>query len=56
MTHSQLLRSAVGPGHEDAISVLRFHILSLRRKLETDPGQPVLIVTEPGVGYRLRAG
>jgi two-component system KDP operon response regulator KdpE len=54
MTHGQLLRSAIGPGHEDAISLLRFHILSLRRKLESDPSSPTLIVTEPGVGYRLR--
>jgi two-component system, OmpR family, KDP operon response regulator KdpE len=54
ITHGQLLRSAMGAGHEDAISLLRFHILSLRRKLEPDPSQPTLIVTEPGVGYRLR--
>jgi two-component system KDP operon response regulator KdpE len=55
MTHSQLLQLALGPGHEDAVSVLRFHIVSLRRKLEADPGAPTLILTEPGVGYRLRA-
>jgi two-component system KDP operon response regulator KdpE len=55
MTHGQLLRAALGPFHEDAVGVLRFHIVSLRRKLEADPGQPTLIVTEPGVGYRLRA-
>jgi two-component system KDP operon response regulator KdpE len=54
ITHGQLLRSAMGPGHEDAMSLLRFHILSLRRKLENDPSAPTLIVTEPGVGYRLR--
>jgi two-component system KDP operon response regulator KdpE len=54
LTHGQLLRSAMGPGHEDAMSLLRFHILSLRRKLENDPSAPTLIVTEPGVGYRLR--
>jgi two-component system KDP operon response regulator KdpE len=54
MTHGQLLRAAMGPAHEDALSVLRFHILSLRRKLEADPSAPALIVTEPGVGYRLR--
>jgi two-component system, OmpR family, KDP operon response regulator KdpE len=54
LTHGQLLRSAMGPDHEDAMSLLRFHILSLRRKLEKDPSAPSLIVTEPGVGYRLR--
>jgi two-component system KDP operon response regulator KdpE len=31
---------------------LRVHIRSLRRKIETDPVRPRLIVTEPGVGYR----
>jgi two-component system, OmpR family, KDP operon response regulator KdpE len=55
MTHGQLLRAALGPAHDDAIGVLRFHIVSLRRKLEADPSQPSLIVTEPGVGYRLRS-
>jgi two-component system, OmpR family, KDP operon response regulator KdpE len=54
ITHGLLLRSAMGPGHEDAMSLLRFHIVSLRRKLEPDPAAPTLIVTEPGVGYRLR--
>jgi two-component system KDP operon response regulator KdpE len=54
LTHGQLLRLALGPGHEDAMSLLRFHIVSLRRKLENDPSAPTLIVTEPGVGYRLR--
>ena len=34
--------------------MLRVYINQLRRKLETDPAHPRLIVTEPGVGYRLR--
>lgn len=32
----------------------RVYINYLRRKLETDPAEPTLIVTEPGIGYRLR--
>jgi two-component system KDP operon response regulator KdpE len=55
MTHGQLMRAAFGPAYDDAVGVLRFHIVSLRRKLEADPSQPSLILTEPGVGYRLRA-
>jgi two-component system KDP operon response regulator KdpE len=53
-THEQLLRAAMGPGHKAGVSMLRFHIVSMRRKLEQDPSAPALIVTEPGVGYRLR--
>ena len=55
MTHGQLLRSVLGNGYEDAIGSLRVYIASLRKKLEVDPSEPTLIVTEPGVGYRLKA-
>jgi len=55
VTHGQLLRSAFGSGYEDATGNLRVYVASLRKKLEADPGQPRVIVTEPGVGYRLRA-
>jgi two-component system, OmpR family, KDP operon response regulator KdpE len=54
ITHGQLLRSVMGPGYEDATGSLRVHIASLRKKLEPDPGRPSIIVTEPGIGYRLR--
>jgi two-component system KDP operon response regulator KdpE len=53
VTHGQLLRSVLGNGYEDAIGSLRVYIASLRKKLEADPSEPRLIVTEPGVGYRL---
>jgi two-component system KDP operon response regulator KdpE len=55
VTHGQLLRSVLGNGYEDAIGSLRVYIASLRKKLEVDPSEPKLIVTEPGVGYRLKA-
>jgi two-component system KDP operon response regulator KdpE len=55
VTHGQLLRAVLGSGYEDAVGSLRVFIASLRKKLEADPGEPRLIVTEPGVGYRLRA-
>jgi two-component system KDP operon response regulator KdpE len=54
LTHGQLLRSVLGPGYEDATGTLRVHVASLRKKLEPDPGRPRVIVTEPGIGYRLR--
>ncbi len=55
VTHGQLLRAVLGTGYEDAVGSLRVYVASLRKKLEENPSQPRLIVTEPGVGYRLRA-
>jgi two-component system KDP operon response regulator KdpE len=55
ITHGQLLRSVMGRGYEDATNTLRVHVASLRKKLEADPGSPRLVVTEPGIGYRLYA-
>ncbi len=56
LTHSQLVREVWGGAHyEDSHHLLRVNISNLRRKLEADPARPRYIVTEPGVGYRLRA-
>jgi two-component system KDP operon response regulator KdpE len=55
ITHGHLLRSVLGPGYEDSTGTLRVFIAGLRKKLEEDPARPQVIVTEPGVGYRLRA-
>ena len=52
MTHQQLFSRVWARAHGDAQQYLRVHVASLRRKLERDPVQPKLIVTEPGVGYR----
>lgn len=54
ITHRQLLGAVLGSGYEDATGVLRVHIVSLRKKLEFDTARPRLIVTEPGIGYRLQ--
>ena len=53
-THRQLLREVWGFGYEDELHLLRVNISNLRRKVEADPARPKYIVTEPGVGYRLR--
>ena len=53
LTHQQLFRAVWGNSSGDMQQYLRVHVRSLRRKLEADPVQPRLIVTEPGVGYRL---
>ena len=52
LTHRQLYSAVWGNAEGDAQQNLRVHIRSLRRKLESDPVRPKLIVTEPGVGYR----
>ena len=54
LTHHQVLRQVWGAGYEAESHMLRVNIHNLRRKLEPDPSRPVYIVTEPGVGYRLR--
>ena len=55
LPHAHLLRTAWGPAHENQADYLRVAVLGLRKKLETDPARPKLILNEPGVGYRLVA-
>jgi two-component system KDP operon response regulator KdpE len=55
LTHRQLLRQVWGLGYEEEMHLLRVNISNLRRKIEVEPNRPYFIVTEPGVGYRLRA-
>jgi len=55
LTHRQLVREVWGGAHYDDVQhLLRVNISNLRRKLETDSARPRYIITEPGVGYRLR--
>jgi two-component system, OmpR family, KDP operon response regulator KdpE len=55
LTHRQLAREVWGGAHyEDIQHLLRVNISNLRRKLEANPARPQYIITEPGVGYRLR--
>lgn len=54
LTHQQLLRQVWGMGYEDGAHLVRVNISNLRRKLEPNPARPQYILTEPGVGYRLR--
>jgi two-component system KDP operon response regulator KdpE len=51
----QLIREVWGPGREDDSRSLRVCIKNLRAKLEPDPRQPRYLITETGVGYRLRS-
>lgn len=53
VTHGQLLRRVWGRDGPAEQQYLRVYIRQLRHKLEPDPDRPRLLVTEPGVGYRL---
>jgi two-component system KDP operon response regulator KdpE len=54
LTHQHLLREVWGPGAVEQHHYLRVYMAQLRHKLERDPARPRHLVTEPGVGYRLR--
>lgn len=54
ITHKQLLRQVWGVGYEGQLHLLRVNISNLRHKLEPESARPQYIITEPGVGYRLR--
>lgn len=53
LTHRQLLKEVWGPGSMNETHYLRVYMGQLRQKLESDPARPELLLTEPGVGYRL---
>jgi two-component system KDP operon response regulator KdpE len=52
LTHRQILREVWGAGHDDDTHYLRVYVAHLREKIEANPEQPELILTELGVGYR----
>ena len=54
LTHRQLLKQVWGTPYEDEMHILRVNISNLRRKIEPDPSRPHYLLTEPGVGYRIR--
>ncbi len=54
VTHKQLIKDVWGPNHANDTRSLRVCLRSLRQKLEPDAARPRYIVTEAGLGYRLR--
>lgn len=54
VTHQQMLQEVWGPQCSTEIHYLRVYMSQLRRKLEPEPARPRCLLTEPGVGYRLR--
>jgi len=54
LTHGYILRELWGPSNAERVQYLRVYVRSLRQKLEKDSTQPQYLLTETGVGYRLR--
>ena len=54
LTHRQLLKEVWGPGATSESHYLRVYMGQLRHKLERDPARPRYLLTETGVGYRLK--
>ncbi len=54
LTHRQILKEVWGPNQAEHVEYVRVHMGELRKKIEANPAHPVWLVTEPGVGYRLR--
>ncbi len=55
LTHRHLLGTVWGEAHLADVEYLRVTMRALRAKIEDDPARPVLLVNEPGIGYRLTA-
>jgi two-component system KDP operon response regulator KdpE len=55
LTHKQLLRTIWGNAYESETHLLRVNVSNLRRKIEPNASRPTYILTEPGVGYRLKS-
>jgi two-component system KDP operon response regulator KdpE len=53
LTQNYILRELWGPFYEEESQYLRIYIMQLRKKIEDNPSNPTIIITEPGVGYRL---
>jgi len=54
VTHKQLLKEVWGPVYTDQQQYLHVYMAQLRKKVESDPARPGLLINEPGVGYRLK--
>jgi two-component system, OmpR family, KDP operon response regulator KdpE len=55
LTHHMILSNVWDPAEADKIEYLRVYMRQLRKKLEDDPEQPKILLTEPGIGYRFIA-
>lgn len=56
ITHRQILTAVWGPAHTEDTQYLRVYVGQLRQKIEIRPDDPQIILTEPGIGYRVAEG
>ena len=54
LPHRELLQAVWGPDYGDQVDYLRVFVNQLRKKIEANPSNPVYLLTEPWVGYRLQ--
>jgi two-component system, OmpR family, KDP operon response regulator KdpE len=54
LTHQHILKEVWGPAYANQPHYVRVHMAELRKKIEANPARPKWLVTEPGIGYRLR--
>ncbi len=54
LTHRQILKEVWGPSYANETHYLRVFMTQLRHKIESDSTRPRLLITEPGVGYRMK--
>jgi two-component system, OmpR family, KDP operon response regulator KdpE len=54
LTHRAIMKHVWGETHGTQSHHVRVHLAELRKKIERNPSQPKLIITEPGVGYRMQ--
>lgn len=52
LTHRHILKTVWGPAHAEDVQYLRVLVGQLRQKIEQDPAEPAIVMTEPGIGYR----
>jgi two-component system, OmpR family, KDP operon response regulator KdpE len=53
LTHSFIIKELWGNPYADNSQTLRVHVAQLRRKIELNPSIPEMLITEPGIGYRM---
>jgi two-component system KDP operon response regulator KdpE len=56
VTHKQILTAVWGPAHTEDTQYLRVYVGQLRQKVEKEPSDPHIVLTEPGIGYRIAEG
>lgn len=56
LTHRHILNAVWGPAHTEDVQYLRVLVGQLRQKIEQNPAEPSLVITEPGIGYRFASG